>query len=205
LIDMQGQILYESASASKLFGYQPEELVGRNCLDLIHPEDREQSARALRDVVAKPLAPSQREARVRHYNGNYFWAESTLSNLLSELEVQAIVIRQRGISARKAMETERKLHAEELTRSKLRFEEFAYTAAHDLREPLRAISLYTELLIRKTPMDFGIQKDGEIHCRQRCAHVRINRRYAFICEYWNARRTSPCGLGGCFGASAAKS
>jgi PAS domain S-box-containing protein len=153
LIDMQGEILYGSPSSQKLLGYQPEELVGRNCLDLIHPEDREQSARALRDVLAEPLAPSQWEARVRHHNGNYFWADSSLSNLLSEIEVQAIVMRQRDISARKAMELERKLHAEEQARSKLRLEEFAYTAAHDLREPLRAISLYTEILVRKTPMD----------------------------------------------------
>jgi PAS domain S-box-containing protein len=153
LVDMQGQILYESASASKLFGYQPGELVGRNCLDLIHPEDREPSLRAFQDVLAKPLAPRQCDARIRHREGNYSWVESILSNLLHRFEVKAIVMRQRDISARKVMEAERKRHAEELTRSKLRLEEFAYTAAHDLREPLRAISLYTEILVRKTPMD----------------------------------------------------
>jgi signal transduction histidine kinase len=112
----------------------------------------------LQDVLAKPLAPSQWEARVRHHDGNYFWAESTLSNLLSEFEVQAIVMRQRDITARKAMELERKQHVEELARSNLRLEEFAYTAAHDLREPLRAISLYTEMLVLQTPLDSNSKK-----------------------------------------------
>ena len=32
LIDEHGEILYGSASSAKIFGYQPEEFVGRNCL-----------------------------------------------------------------------------------------------------------------------------------------------------------------------------
>lgn len=79
--------------------------------------------------------------------------ESTGSNLLFEFEVQAIVVHQRDINARRAAEVERQQHAEKLARCNLRLEEFAYTAAHDLREPLRAISVYTEMLVQKTQMD----------------------------------------------------
>jgi PAS domain S-box-containing protein len=153
LIDRQGEILYGSASTTKLFGYQPEEFVGRNCLDLIHPEDRDHSRWILREVVAKPPGPLHWDARIRHQNGNYSWVESTISNLLSESEVQAIVIHQRDIHARKAADAEKQQHAEKLANSNLRLEEFAYTVAHDLREPLRAISSYTELLARRTQLD----------------------------------------------------
>ena len=41
LIDAQGEILYGSASTRAIFGYDPEELLGRNYLELIHPEDRD--------------------------------------------------------------------------------------------------------------------------------------------------------------------
>jgi PAS domain S-box-containing protein len=146
LIDMRGEILYGSASTTKIFGYRPEELVGRNCLDLIHPEDRDYSSQALREVLAKPPGPLQWDARVRHKDGNYSWVESTISNLLFEAEVQAIVVHQRDIN-------ERRRHAEELVSSNLRLEEFAYTAAHDLREPLRAISMFTNLLVQETQLD----------------------------------------------------
>jgi len=153
LIDTDGEILYESASTTRLFGYQPEELLGRNCLELIHPEDRDHSRRALQDVLAKPPGPCQWDARVRCKDGNYFWVESTVSNLLFECEVQAIVMHQRDINERRAAEAERQQRAEELARCNLRLEEFAYTAAHDLREPLRAISAFTELLVQRTQMD----------------------------------------------------
>jgi PAS domain S-box-containing protein len=153
LIDKQGEILYGSASTTKLFGYQQEEFVGRNCLDLIHPEDRDHSTRVLNEVLTKPPGPLHWDARIRHQNGNYSWVESIVSNLLSESEVHAIVIHQRDIQARKAADAEKQQHAEKLARSNLRLEEFAYTVAHDLREPLRAISVYTELLVRRTQPD----------------------------------------------------
>ncbi|MGA3202614.1 MAG: ATP-binding protein [Bryobacteraceae bacterium] len=152
VIDPQGEILYGSASTARIFGYQPEELVGRNCLELIHPEDRDDSRRALEQVLANH-GPLQWDARILNKDGNYSWVESTVSNLLLEAEVQAIVVNQRNIDARKAAEEERKLHAEELARSNTRLEEFAYVAAHDLREPLRAISSYTAMLVEETQMD----------------------------------------------------
>jgi PAS domain S-box-containing protein len=153
VIDRQGDILYGSLSTAKIFGYQPDELVGRNCLELIHPEDRDHSSRAIQEVLAKPAAPFQWDARIRHKDGKYSWVESTISNLLAEAEVQAIVMQQRDINARKAAERERQEFADELARCNARLEEFAYTAAHDLREPLRAISAYTAMMVEETRMD----------------------------------------------------
>ena len=153
LIDAHGEILYGSPSTTRIFGYQPAELVGRNCLEFIHPEDRAHSSRALQEAVARPPGPLQWDARVLHKDCSYSWVESTVSNLLSESKVHAMVIHQRDIHARRAVESERQRHAEELGRSNLRLEEFAYTAAHDLREPLRAISRYTDILLQKAQMD----------------------------------------------------
>ena len=112
VIDQQGEILYGSRSTTKIFGYQPEELVGRNCLELVHPEDRDHSSRNLKQVLAKPPGPFQWDARILHKNGKYSWVESTVSNLLSEGEVQAIVVHQRDIQKRRAAEDERQKHAE---------------------------------------------------------------------------------------------
>src|ERR1700693_3562107 len=65
LIDPQGEVLYASKSTTKVLGYQPEELVGRNGWDLIHPEDRAQSSRVLQTLLSQPPGPLQWDARVR--------------------------------------------------------------------------------------------------------------------------------------------
>lgn len=153
LIDVRGEILYGSMSTGKILGYSPEELVGRNCLDLIHPEDRERASRILCTVLTRPPGPLEWEARVRQKDGNYCWVETVVSNLLLESDVNAIVVQQRDINGRKTAEEEMQREREELEQSNLRLEEFIYTAAHDLREPLRTISLFTTILARETELD----------------------------------------------------
>ena len=48
---LDGRWLAVSASAEQVLGYQPEQLVGRPALELVHPADREQVDRALRAAL----------------------------------------------------------------------------------------------------------------------------------------------------------
>ena len=149
LVDPEGQVLYASASTAKVLGYQPEELLGRNGLDLLHPQDRDHSIRTLKTVQSDPQSPTRMQVRVRQKDGQWRWVESTASNLLDEPHVGAIVINYREIGARRAEEEERQRLAEELARSNAELQAFAHTVAHDLREPLRTISAFTRLLVQK--------------------------------------------------------
>src|SRR5579863_9496303 len=153
LIDPKGEILYRSASTVRMFGYQPEEVIGRNWLDFTHLEDHDASNAALHGTLNVSSGQFQWETRICHKDGHYTWVENTLVNLLADPSVHAIVIYQHDVTQRRDIEQEKQEHAEEVARCNLRLEEFAYTAAHDLREPLRAISVYTELLIQETHQD----------------------------------------------------
>lgn len=153
LINKDGKILFGNSSVTKLLGYRPDELLSRNNFELIHPEDRERSSSLFKEVINWPSAPRTWDSRILRKDGTYCWVESTVHNLLHDLEVQAIVMYQRDIHSRVEEHEKSKLQAEELTRANLRMEEFAYTIAHDLREPLRAISLYTELLFSRPNLD----------------------------------------------------
>lgn len=153
LTDARGEILYANAATAKLFGYKPEEIVGRNCLALIHPEDRDDSSRSLREVLRRPLDSRLWNARVRRPDGTYSWVETIVSNYLFESDVQALVMHQRDIDAFRSLEAERQSRAAQLTASNERLKDFAYTAAHDLREPLRAVSVYVEMLVQDVRTD----------------------------------------------------
>ncbi len=75
--DRAGKILYAS-NATRLFGYAPEDLVGKDSLDLTHPDDvpivLEMMQTALRGS-ADDRSSNVREYRVRTADGRYVWVE----------------------------------------------------------------------------------------------------------------------------------
>ncbi len=154
LVTAAGKVIYTSASSVDVFGYRPEEAVGRDFFDLIHPEDRDHSRLALGAVLAKAPGSRHIRVRVRRKDGQWWCVESTISNFLDEPHIGAIMVNWREIVERK---TERRNNdrrrIDELVRSNARLEDFAYAVAHDLREPLRTISMFTELLVEESNLD----------------------------------------------------
>jgi PAS domain S-box-containing protein len=67
-LSVDGTFIYASPASRAMIGYEPEELVGRNISELLHPDDLDaQSARRVR-VDEAPGAVLQ-EFRVRHQDG----------------------------------------------------------------------------------------------------------------------------------------
>ena len=116
---------------------------------LVHPEDRERVSEALASALAG-LSDYHVEFRtIRPHDGSIRWI-FTNGKVIFEggRPVRLLGAMLDMTESRNAAEALARAN-EELRRANEDLNQFAYSASHDLKEPLRMIALYTELLKRK--------------------------------------------------------
>jgi len=106
IIDHQSNNRYKSPNVEKLFGWKPEELIGNNAYDNVHPDDLEQARIFIDSLLNAPNKTGTTEVRYRHKNGNYTWIEFTGSNLFHDPIINGILGNYHDISERKNAEIE---------------------------------------------------------------------------------------------------
>jgi diguanylate cyclase (GGDEF)-like protein/PAS domain S-box-containing protein len=104
LVTADGTVIYASPSTSRVLGYDAGELLGRNGLDLVHPEDLERTKTLLATLGQEPGGRVVTEVRVRHKSDGWRWVEAVGTNLLHAPSVGAIVVNYRDITERKRSE-----------------------------------------------------------------------------------------------------
>jgi len=114
LLDRRGIIQYASPSAERVLGYEPDALLGRDRLELVHPDDRAELRHRFASLVEHPDGQAFTQARLRHRDGTWRWTESVATNLLHDSSVQAVVANYRDITVRKLAEEENQRRAAHL-------------------------------------------------------------------------------------------
>ncbi len=104
LSDAGGKITYGSPSIKKGLGYTTKEFVLKYPHLLIHPADIESYLKKRGKLLLTPGKSFSFQQRRLHKNGNWIWCEGTLTNLLNEPGVYALVSNFRNISDRKKEE-----------------------------------------------------------------------------------------------------
>jgi PAS domain S-box-containing protein len=100
------RILYVSP-ASRRYGYEPEDLIGRLSSDLVHPEDVDQVQALVADLFAGgPIDPERdRTHRLRAASGDYVWMEGQPTIVRDDQgRPTSVVSLQRDITERRAAE-----------------------------------------------------------------------------------------------------
>ena len=141
-----GTILYGSPATTRLLGYELTEFVGRNAMELIHPDDRAGVLVRLQEVMAAPRTRVHVAARVQHKNGTWRYLEGVFTNLLDDPSVGAIVNNYRDVTDRRILEEQVILSQKMEAIGRL-----AGGVAHDFNNILTAIGGYTDLLLADLP------------------------------------------------------
>lgn len=153
-----GKLTSINAAFAKMHGYGIEELIGTPAIELTAPESRLGAQEHV--GIADECGDHIFENLHLRKDGSVFPALVHLSVFKDEEgKVLFRASTLQDISDLKNAEENLKKLAAELDRSNKELEQFAYVASHDLQEPLRIISMYLELYIRRYKGEAGKEAD----------------------------------------------
>lgn len=168
IVNRDGVITYASPTCLSELGYPPDQLIGKNMIEILHKDDYAWVYLLLSSNQEQPGVFAPFEVRLRHRERTYVDFEMTGTNCLANESINGIILAARNISVRKQAEQQiRELNTSleqrvqertaELERINKEMEAFSYTVSHDLRAPLRGLDGYSSLLLQ----DHADKLDGE--------------------------------------------
>ncbi|MGM0826050.1 MAG: PhnD/SsuA/transferrin family substrate-binding protein [Pseudomonadota bacterium] len=151
---------YASVGIQDIYGFTPEE-VQENAsavFDVIAPEDVAAVADSI-STSATELTTWRQTYRINHPDGQQIWVEgiATPERLDDGSTMWHGYLR--DVTDEHTTQLQLEQYRESLERSNKELEHFAYAASHDLRQPLRMVTSYAQLLERHLG---GLDEDGEM-------------------------------------------
>ncbi len=104
ILETDGTVRYISPAVEKVMGYMPEEQLGTNAFESVHPDDRDRALDTFAEVLKRPGLHPPLEFRLPHKDGSWRYLEHIVNNLLGDPVVRGVVITTRDITERNAME-----------------------------------------------------------------------------------------------------
>jgi PAS domain S-box-containing protein len=144
-----GRVIDINKKTVEMFGFSREEMF-HGFPQNVSADDSPYIPEKALDIIRKTTRdiPQVFEWKCIDKGGRKFWTEVSL--IKSRMHGRDVVIAMvRDISDRKASEGETKKLIEELKRSNSELQDFAYAASHDMKEPLRMVSSYVQLLEKR--------------------------------------------------------
>jgi len=154
VLDIHGVVRFVTPSIERALGYRPEDFVGRDLFELVHPEERELVATRMAKAVGPFGRPAVASFRFRSRDGGWRMMEALGRNLTDSPEVGGVVMNCRDVterheSQRLLAEANQSLEkalaaAREATALKSRF---LANMSHEIRTPMNGVIGMSELLL----------------------------------------------------------
>lgn len=150
-INEHGIVESVNPAAARLFGYTPEEVIGRN-INILMPEphhsDHDNYLHNYQSTKIRKIIGIGREVPAKRKDGIIFPIHLSISEVkLNDRIIYTGILH--DLSAQKEAEEQIKRYAIELERSNRELQDFAYVSSHDLQEPLRKIRAFGDRLKSK--------------------------------------------------------
>ncbi|HWI80522.1 ATP-binding protein [Ramlibacter sp.] len=136
VLDADLNFVRVSQASRTLWGYQPEELRGRSCLEVVPPTDHQVTVGALMRIMggmpaqSLPARAIRKDGSMRHVLWSAVWSEA-------QGEMYCVA---RDDTERRQLITSLKTRTAELQRANEDLQAFGQSVSHDLRAPLAAIA-----------------------------------------------------------------
>lgn len=149
MLDPQGIITTWNEGVLRNFGYTEDEFVGKPASMVFTPEDRAAGVPEREMARARQAGSAPDNRWHKHKNGAEIFVNGVLSAVRDPRgKLVGFSKVMRDETSRKRAEQSLELANAALERANRELSNFTYMVSHDLQAPLRAISIYTELLTR---------------------------------------------------------
>ena len=146
-VNVRGRITYVNEATARRLEFSPSHVIGRLYLRFIHPDDRSQVNAVYREQAAQDMSSTVQEFRIVTRSGDICWVHFVAHPIYQEgriVEMAGLAI---DITERREME--RQLIQQERLAA---VGQLAAGIAHDFRNLLSTIILYTETDMRRTDL-----------------------------------------------------
>ena len=106
ITDGQGTVVYETPALKAVLGYEPEQVIGRNVFDTVHPADVAAIRQQFQQTVDDPAGSFRAEARVAGADGELHDLEIVANNMLDDPAVGGVVFNSRDVTQRRRHQRE---------------------------------------------------------------------------------------------------
>ncbi len=150
ILDADGTIRFESKSIERELGWTPEDYLGFNAFDFVHPEDIPRVSQAFQTALQTHGNTPLLSFRFRHRDGSYRWLEGSGNNLLDDPAVRGIVFNSRDVTEKRRLEEQFRQSQKVQALGQL-----TGGVAHDFNNILTAILGYSDLALKRVANDPG--------------------------------------------------
>ncbi|WP_282048516.1 PAS domain S-box protein [Maribacter aquivivus] len=138
IVDEKAIFSYASPTSTKILNITPEEFVGTNAFNHVHPDDYDIVYSEFMKVLDIPQV-TIKPFRFKHGSGHWIWLETVITNKLDEPTINGIVVNSKDV-------TTKVLHLNAIEEQNAQLKKIAWTQSHIVRAPVARLMGLVNLL-----------------------------------------------------------